>query len=122
MKEKCKALGIVTIILGIFGGLAAAITMGKDIYGRRSIGLTLGIFVGIFISSLILTFILYALSEILEKLEALQKSPSKMAPKSDSINNTPKEEMLAEGEWKCLHCGTINPFKKRSCWCGQKRE
>ena len=143
MKKTCGVLATVILILGFIGSIVLAGVFGVRIeevtegtyykyttlVEHRDYGLTFGIFFGAFISVLIVSIILYALSEILERLEKLEginlKTPNEAVNEAtdNTIKVSEKEPTPStpDGFWKCAHCGTINLNRVKKCWCSQRK-
>ena len=79
MRKLCGALGIVTLILGFLGSAALAYLFGNEtkigksgnLLEVRSWGTTIEIFIGSFLAFFVLSIILFALAEILDRLEIM---------------------------------------------------
>ena len=113
MKQKCKSLGSLVLVLGIAGSMVLAVLIGQP-FGKSptAITTTLGIFLGTLIPSIMLSVILSALGEVLEKLENAEK-------KIDACMETIKE-LAGKETWKCPVCGKENPISVKVCECGQE--
>lgn len=144
MKKTCGVLATIILILGFAGSIALAVIFGvrveevtegtyykyTTLVEHRDPGLTFSIFFGSFVSVLIISIILYALSEILERLEKLENANLKMASNvvnktADNIIEVENKEPIPSapnGFWKCSHCGTINANAVKKCWCGERKD
>ena len=123
MKEKCKLLGSIIILIGTLSGIVVAIALGKNLYGEQMVGLTLGIIASFILGSLFFAFILYALSDVLECLGKQIEILEQISPALKKLSAEARgEEILADGGWKCPMCGKVNRFYTVYCSCGQKKE
>lgn len=116
MKNICKTIGIIILILGVIGSIALAAIFGKDTFGDRSWGVTIGYFVAGIVVTGIQSVIYLALSEIFEYLEYLVK-------KADDIEQSqkPKAESPSMNQgWEC-ECGRRNPKYTTTCTCGKSK-
>lgn len=132
MKEICKKIAIVVLVLGVIGSFALAAQLGKgyeygfyDIQEERDWFMTIVYFISGVVSTGIFSVIFFALAEILEKLESLEYN-SKPAARLNTTgfeNDMKREEyMVNNGGWKCSRCGRINDMTVGSCACGALKE
>ncbi len=133
MKEMCRTLGTIVLVLGIIGSIALAwnngVTVTYNSYlGRtledRNLLLTIVWFVGGIITTGISATILHALGEILEVQESIAWKVSSMENKVSSVNRKDREtdEITYKGSWKCSKCGRVNAKYTGTCACGQDKE
>lgn len=134
MKNICKNIGYAVLVLGTIGSIYLANKLGVSLTGliyshyERDWGQTIVIFLTGFASSGITSVIFLALSEILEKLEFVtynttpNNEPSLFEQISEENTKKLHEKMLAEGGWKCAHCGRVNHQTVGSCACGAVKE
>lgn len=128
-KGTCKTLGYVILILGIIGSFITAKTLGITYdyyYEARDWSKTIAYFVSGVLTTSCLSFILLALSEILEKLEEVDYHIKDMSETADKYGiNTEierSEYMIKNGGWKCSHCGTVNDSYVGTCVCGHTKQ
>lgn len=137
MKKACYVLGIIVIVAGLVGAVILAHRLGVTVdivtsgsyykftetVSNRDWGTTIGIFVGVLFPSIVLGIMLFAFSDILEKLDAQATIIEKFTP---LLKNMPNEELekkiLADGGWKCPECGNVNRSYTNECKCGLKKD
>lgn len=127
MKEVCRKLSFIILVLGIIGSIILAKQNGikVDIYSYKSYVerdtiLTIAWFLtGLFFTAI--GFILfYALSEILDNQERIH---SKLYEVMDDIEQKEKDEhnIKYNSSWRCPSCGRVNASFTGVCGCGQAK-
>lgn len=125
MKQICKYLGIVVIVLGIIASFIAAKNWGVEVVSlsRFSSSSTelernwLVTFIYFFLGLLatgISASILLGISEILERLDTVEITVETTL-KASSANNLKDD---SGSYWKCPQCGKSNPNYTGTCGCG----
>ena len=119
MKSFFKAVGVFTLVSGLTGVFIFANSFG----GSNS--LSLGFIIVGGLGTLLTSGLMFALAEILERLETIANAVSgntqpeiKPEIKTEQSNNT----FIDKSFWKCSHCGTINANTVKKCWCGEKKD
>ena len=136
IKSICKALGIITLVLGIIGTIVLAIKFGTteklvatyDTVSSKTkfdIGTFLIILLGGLLSTAITSSILFGLSKILESMESLEYKINNI--KQDIANEktslvSEKNSVVSTSGWECPNCGTLNPSYVSTCRCGKGRK
>ena len=129
MKEMCRTMGTVVLVLGIIASIALAWKNGvtiTDIYysgvvEERNFFLT----VIWFLCGIVTTAtILHALGEILEYQESMSRRVLSMEDKVSVVERKEKEadSITYNGSWKCSKCGRVNAKYTGTCACGQAKE
>ncbi len=119
MKQVCKYLGYVTLVVGIIGSIIIAKDFGIELSGRhieRNWTSTFSYFIaGLFVTA-VWTSLLLGISAVLESLESL-KSFQKEEKEYRLLQI--HDEDVAKNYWKCPQCGKSNPPYTGTCSCGQ---
>lgn len=115
MSDKCKNLGIATLLLGVISSCITAFYFGREASALGGWFITIIVFAG----SMFLTYVIYvaltALGEILENQENIIES---IAYISNNIESD--DDNLSDGSWKCT-CGRINTSYTGTCGCGNNK-
>ena len=119
MKQTCKYLGYIMLILGIIGSFLLANVSGAG-FDERNWGVTISVFLSGALASSAFAFILLGIAEILERLESVSKKQT--ASVSDTYSHGSALTRAAEEQdktfWKCPQCGKSNPPYTGTCGCG----
>ena len=107
-KKLCKVLAIITFLFSLIGAFIIADKIGTNI------GEIIGIFVGIAFPSIVLAVILWALSEILDRLDESNDNRTAITQEVSTYKKTENEN------WECPVCGKKNPLNVKVCECGQE--
>jgi hypothetical protein len=126
MKDLCKIMGNVVMVLGTIGSFAIAYQNGLvirtsmySIRPERSWVMTIAWFLGAMISVMILCTILYSIADVLDNQERLftrlVENDNKIETKLFSNDDIKKDH------WKCPQCGAMNPNYTGTCSCGYSK-
>lgn len=125
MKQICKTLGTISLVLGIIGSFALAglngttlsISRFGDLEKVRNWPLTIIIFATSLLCVAAFSFILMGIAEILERLESITWTQQTL------IKNTTSEteDEPPQSYWKCPECGRSNPPYTGTCGCGYSK-
>lgn len=85
MKNVCKILGVVVLVLGFFAAIFLAKTFGIDLDGNRSFLLTLLFFMVGMLPTTAFSIIFLALNEILTTLETINYNVYSSKVELDSV-------------------------------------
>ena len=113
MSKLLKVLSIIVLIFGLIG----AFILGS---AYKDAAFAIGVFIGAFFSSFVLFAILYALGEILDRLDRMEAVNDKPCT-VENVKLNVENQYLPNNLWKCSHCGTVNDNSVKVCWCGQKK-
>ena len=125
MKQICKTLGTITLVIGAIGSLSLAYIAGAplsisrfgDLERVRNWPLSIICFLACFFCVAVLSAILHGIAEVLEYLESIDQV------QDDLIQSTKPdtEEELPKNYWKCPTCRKNNPPYTGTCSCGQSK-
>jgi hypothetical protein len=127
MKDLCKIMGNVVMVLGTIGSFAIAYQNGLvirtsmySIRPERSWVMTIAWFLGAMLSVMILCTILYSIADVLDNQERLftrlVENDNKIETKLFSNGDEVKKD-----HWKCPKCGAMNPNYTGTCSCGYSK-
>lgn len=124
MKQICKYLGFITLVLGVIGSIALANKFGvetsfssllSDFEITRNWLTTIIYFLSGLLSTGILSSILFGIAEILERIESIEYSSNNASNHQESFTDSP------DSYWVCPNCAKHNPLYTGTCGCGCKR-
>ena len=122
MEKNCMVMGWIVEVLGLIASFSLAKTFGVSMTYEtleRNWGLTIGIFLGCFLMASAIAFILFGISEALERTHGMEKIVDDLQWKVNKM--TEKDEPIPNA-WKCPSCGKQNPNYVGTCSCGQGKE
>ncbi len=150
MKETCRVLGGVALVLGVIGTIVLAVAGGKmDAYNTsidRNWPLTIGYLLGGGMFTAFTVTVFFTLAEILETLEgvkyfqneilgnihAMDQRSSAVANSSGSVGASDSNTNISnatssisnfsdKGGWTCPECNRKNRSFENSCQCGYEK-
>ena len=132
MKEQCKIIAIVELILGIIGSFLIAKQAGITFRGDRNWITTIIIFLAGVIISYVIFVILYSIYEMLYNQEYIiaqiqdfnSTTEDNSKPASNNSSSLLKDENSLDSEdgWICPRCSSFNPAISHKCKCGKNRD
>ncbi len=133
MKEACKILGGIILVLGTIGTLVLAVAGGKsasvdyNMYSEvvveyhRNWALTIGYLFGGGLSTAFSSIVFFALAEILDDLASVKYLQKTMMENIHSIqadDSNTASTLHSSGGWTCPECNRKNRSFESSCICG----